>query len=119
KLRVLVPAFVDVTALFVNPDTAQVRETLEAVKPDLLQFHGEESPAFCESFGVRYMKGFRVGAPGLDTPEGLASHCAAYASASAWLFDSYSGGYGGSGTSFEPSLLSGLRGAPQARPLVL
>ena len=119
ELRALVPAFVDAVALFVNPDPDQVRRTLDAVRPDLLQFHGEESPEFCESFGVRYMKGFRVGAPGLDTPEGLARHCAAYTSASAWLFDSYSGGYGGSGTSFEPSLLSGLRGSVGARPLIL
>lgn len=118
ELRALVPAFVDAVALFVNPDPAEVRRTLDAVRPDLLQFHGEESPEFCESFGVRYMKGFRVGAPGLNTPAGLAQHCSTYATASAWLFDSYSGGYGGSGTSFDPSLLSDLHGAT-ARPLVL
>lgn len=118
-LRELVPAFVDVVALFVNPTVADVQQVIDTVRPDLLQFHGEESPEFCERFGMRYMKGFRVGAPGLDTPSELVRHCSAYAQASAWLFDSYSGGYGGSGTSFDPDLLSGVRGSAQARPLVL
>src|SRR5690606_19817765 len=74
-LREAVPAFVDAVALFVNPSVAEVREVIEAVRPDLLQFHGEESPDFCAQFGVRYLKGFRVGAPGQDTAEALAAHC--------------------------------------------
>lgn len=119
-LRELVPAFVDVVTLFVNPSAQDVQQVIDTVKPDLLQFHGEEPPGFCERFGMRYMKGFRVGAPGLDTPSGLARHCAAYAQASAWLFDSYSGGYGGSGTSFAPALLAQVQeGSAGARPLVL
>lgn len=118
-LRELVPAFVDVVALFVNPTVSDVQQVIDAVRPDLLQFHGEESPEYCVSFGVRYMKGFRVGAPGLDTPSGLVQHCSAYAQASAWLFDSYSGGYGGSGTSFDPELLGEVQDSICARPLVL
>ncbi|MBV6272182.1 phosphoribosylanthranilate isomerase [Alcaligenaceae bacterium CGII-47] len=118
-LRELAPAFVDVVALFVNPDRQYVQQVIDTVNPDLLQFHGEESPAFCASFGVRYMKGFRVGAPSLDSASGLARYCAAYAQASAWLFDSYSGGYGGSGTSFEQSLLAEVRASEHARPIVL
>lgn len=118
-LREGVPAFVDVVTLFVNPTAADVQRVIDTVSPDLLQFHGEESPEFCASFGVRYMKGFRVGAPGLETAQELARHCAAYARASAWLFDSYSGGYGGSGTSFDPALLAQVQDSAQARPLVL
>lgn len=118
-LRELVPAFVDVVALFVNPAAADVHEIIAAVNPDLLQFHGEESPEFCAQFGVRYMKGFRVGAPGQDTADALAAHCATYGQAAAWLFDSFSQGYGGSGTSLDPALLDGVARAPEARPLVL
>ncbi|MER1968109.1 phosphoribosylanthranilate isomerase [Castellaniella sp. GW247-6E4] len=118
-LRDLVPAFVDTVALFVNPSVADVREVIEAVGPDLLQFHGEESPQFCTQFGVRYLKGFRVGAPGQDTADALAAHCAAHGRAAAWLFDSFSQGYGGSGTSLDPALLREVARAPDARPLVL
>lgn len=118
-LRELVPALVDVVALFVNPTVSDVEQVMDAVRPDLLQFHGEESPEYCASFGMRYMKGFRVGAPGLESPSKLMQHCSTYALASAWLFDSYSGGYGGSGTSFDPQLLGEVQGSAQARPLVL
>jgi len=118
-LRNLVPAFVDTVVLFVNPSPAEVREVIDGVNPDLLQFHREESPEFCRQFGVRYMKGFRVGAPGQDTAEGLAAHCAAHGQAAAWLFDSFSQGYGGSGTSLDPALLREVARAPEARPLVL
>lgn len=118
-LRELVPAFVDVVALFVNPAVAEVDEIIRCVNPDLLQFHGEETPEFCRQFGVRYMKGFRVGAPGQDTADVLAAHCATYGEAAGWLFDSFSQGYGGSGTSLDPALLHQVADAPDARPLVL
>src|SRR5690606_21384013 len=85
-LRARVPAFVTVTALFVNPDAQAVQQVIETVRPDLLQFHGEESPDFCTRFGVRHLKAFRVGAPGQDTPAGLAQACQAHRQAAGWLF---------------------------------
>ena len=105
-LRARVPAFVAVTALFVNPDAETVDRVIEAVGPDLLQFHGEESPDFCAGFGVRHLKAFRAGSPGMDTADGLARACLAHDRAAGWLFDSYSGGYGGSGSSFDTALLA-------------
>lgn len=111
-LRARVPAFVGVTALFVNPDAQLVRGVIDTVHPDLLQFHGEEPPDFCAEFGVRHMKAFRVGAPGLDTAAGLARACVSHGRAAGWLFDSYSAGYGGSGSSFDTALLADVpRGA--------
>lgn len=106
ELRSLIPAFVTFTALFVNPDADQVNQVIKTLKPDLLQFHGDESPEFCASFNWRYIKAFRVGAPGQDTAASLASRCEQYAQAQAWLFDSYTAAYGGSGKSFDDSLLS-------------
>lgn len=50
------PAFVSITALFVNPSPDFVNQILEQVNPDLLQFHGDEPPLFCESFGRHYIK---------------------------------------------------------------
>jgi phosphoribosylanthranilate isomerase len=119
SLRRAVPAFVDVVALFVNADDDMVRQVVETVGPDLLQFHGEETPDDCERHGRRYMKAFRVGGPGADTADRLAQTCAAYRSAAGWLFDSYSVGYGGSGLSFEHGLLKDVRADGQAAPLIL
>ena len=118
-LRKLVPAFVDVVALFVNPSVQEVEQVIDQVQPDLLQFHGDESPAFCASFNRRYMRAFRVGGAGLDTPAAVLAACQQYSDASAWLFDSYSAGYGGSGLSFDPALLDDVRRAPDACPIVL
>lgn len=108
QLRRLVPAFVSVVALFVNARPEAVRGVIDRVRPDLLQFHGDESAQECEQYGHPYLRALRVGAPGLDTPEGLARTCAQYGSAAGWLFDSYTPGYGGSGQSFDRALLGGL-----------
>lgn len=70
-LRARVPAFVQAVSLFVNASESFVREILEQVQPDLLQFHGEESPEECRRYAHPYIKAFRVGAPGLDTMDGL------------------------------------------------
>lgn len=111
-LRLRVPAFVTVTALFVNPHPDDVQRVLDQVGPDLLQFHGEESAELCDSFGWRYLKAFRVGAPGQDSAPALAAHCRAYPGAVGWLFDSYSAGFGGSGLRFDLGLLADVpRGA--------
>lgn len=118
-LRARVPAFVDVTALFVNPDAQAVRQVIEAVRPDLLQFHGEESPGFCADFGMRHIKAFRAGAPGLETAATLARACEAYGQAAGWLFDSYSAGYGGSGSGFDTTLLADVSRGPGVPALVL
>lgn len=120
-LRNHVPAFVSTVALFVDPSREEVDAVLRAARPSLLQFHGDETPEICESFGVPYIKAFRVGAPGLDTPEGVAQTCARYPGADGWLFDSYTQAYGGSGKSFDHALLSDLRGldAQTQRPCVV
>ncbi|SHG71437.1 phosphoribosylanthranilate isomerase [Pollutimonas bauzanensis] len=118
-LRAAVPAFVNAVTLFVNAPEHEVQEAIDQLRPELLQFHGDESPQYCESFNHRYMRAFRVGAPGLDTPEGLLQACRRYQSASAWLFDSYSEGYGGSGRRLDPSLLRLVQEAGDSRPMVL
>ena len=71
-------------ALFVNPSEADVAQTLEAVDIDMLQFHGDEAPAFCEQFGLPYMKAVRVRA-GVDVEALAAEHASAWA----LLLDAY------------------------------
>lgn len=119
QLRRMVPAFVDVVALFVNPEEAEVRAVLDEVGPELLQFHGDETPLDCARYGHRFLRAFRAGAPGLDTAEDLASSCRAYGEAAGWLFDSYSAGYGGSGHGFDYALLDDVGADPISRPLIL
>lgn len=122
-LRARVPAFVQAVSLFVNASESFVREILEQVQPDLLQFHGEESPEECRRYAHPYIKAFRVGAPGLDTVEGLLEQCLKYQDARAWLMDGYHDAYGGTGTAFDPELIQGLQarldGQDGLPPLVL
>ena len=114
------PAFVSTVALFVDPSPSEVNEVIQAMHPSLLQFHGSETQEFCASFGLPYLKAFRVGAPELDTPENIAQFCAGYFDAAGWLFDSYTAAYGGSGQGFDYSLLSQiLTPAPQTRSLII
>ena len=119
ELRRAVPAFVDVVALFVNATKSEVQHVIDVVQPDILQFHGDESPDDCAQFGRRFMRAFRVGAPGLETADQVYQACSAFSQASAWLFDSYSAGYGGSGRSFDFALLDTVRSHADSCPVVL
>ena len=96
--------FLTTVALFVNPEPALVREVLAEVKPRLLQFHGDESPAFCEGFAHPYLKAIRV-RPELD----LSSEIQAFGGASGILFDTWQAdAYGGTGKRFDWALLRGV-----------
>ena len=103
EVRDALPPFVQTVALFVNPDAAQVAQVIGRVKPALLQFHGEETPAFCEEFGLPYVKAVRV-KPGVSA-EGLVKYLRPFSRAAAWLFDSHVPEYGGVGESFDWSLI--------------
>jgi phosphoribosylanthranilate isomerase len=103
EIRDALPPFVQTVALFVNPDGAQVAQVIGTVKPSLLQFHGEESPAFCAEFGVPYVKACRM-KPGIDALKYLRP----FSRASAWLFDSHVPEFGGVGESFDWSLVPRL-----------
>ena len=110
EIRDALPPFVQTVALFVNADAAQVSQVLGRVKPALLQFHGEETPEFCEQFGVPFAKACRI-RPGSD-PLGYLQR---YPRATAWLVDSFVPEYGGVGEAFDWSLAPRER----SRPLVL
>ncbi len=91
------PAFVTTVGLFVNPEEEEVRTVLKHVHLDCLQFHGDESAAFCASFGIPYMKAIRV-RPELDLLEEIAK----YSTSSAILLDSYDkNSAGGTGIAFD------------------
>lgn len=100
SIRKALPVFVNVVGLFVNPTEADVELVLKHVHLDCLQFHGDESPAFCASFGLPYMKAIRV-RPELN----LLSEISRFSNSSAILLDSYDKHVaGGTGTSFDWSI---------------
>ncbi|MEE9254868.1 MAG: phosphoribosylanthranilate isomerase [Pseudomonadales bacterium] len=95
------PAFVTVVGVFVDPPRAAVDAVLREVGLDVLQFHGDESPADCERFGRRYIKTVRM-APGVDVQEAARRHVHAHA----LLLDTYvSNQPGGVGKTFDWSLV--------------
>lgn len=56
EISAAVPPFVSRVALFLDPKADEVVEVCLRLRPDLLQFHGRETPEFCRSFGVPYIK---------------------------------------------------------------
>lgn len=97
-LRRRLPPLVSATLLLRNADAAFVRRAIEAIEPDLLQFHGEEPPEFCAQFGRRYLKS--VAMAGETRP--LAAIAEDYAGAAALLLDGHApGALGGQGRAFD------------------
>ena len=95
------PPFITTVGLFVDAEAAEVKAVLTQLPLDLLQFHGNESPKFCQSFGRPYLKAMRV-KPGLD----LVQYAAQYAQAKGLLLDAHVEGVaGGTGQSFDWNLI--------------
>lgn len=110
ELAASTPPFVTIVGLFANHDANTVKALCEQVDFDLLQFHGDETDAFCASFGRRFIKALRV-APGAD----IAAAAASYPRSAGLLLDAYVDGlYGGSGTSFDWDAVPALH-----RPVIL
>lgn len=84
------PPFVTTVGLFVNASPAEVEAVLSIVPLDLLQFHGDESPAYCEGFDRPYVKAIAA-APGVDLLQSAGFH----AKARALLVDAYVPGVAG------------------------
>ena len=101
QLVAVLPPFVTVVGLFVNASAAFVREVMAAVSLDVLQFHGDESPEYCEQFAKPYLKAIRVKA-GVDLLQ-----CAAdFHRAQGLLLDAHVEGIpGGTGASFDWRLI--------------
>ena len=87
------PPFVQRVALFVNEHPSVIEATLKACPIDLIQFHGTEDRAFCESFGVPYIKAF-----GFESRTSLQAVSDAHPNAVALLLDAVvTGQHGGTG----------------------
>jgi phosphoribosylanthranilate isomerase len=94
--------------LFVNAEPDVVRKTLAEVPLQLLQFHGDETPAYCSAFGVPYLKAVRV-RPGVD----LLQYGHDFREARGLLLDAFVEGVrGGTGATFDWNLIPRDLGLP-------
>lgn len=105
------PPFVASVALFMDDEESLVRDVMDTMRPSLLQFHGQETDAWCAQFGHPFVKAVAMG-------EGVAAlaRLEAYPHAAALLLDGHGRDEpGGTGRRFDWSLVP--RG--MAQPLIL
>ena len=94
--------------VFVNAPAGEVEERADDFGLDLIQLHGNESPDYCRRLvdsGLQLIKVFSLRSEGdaaaTEMYEGLCRY---------FLFDTPTAQYGGSGTTFDWSLLDAYRG---------
>lgn len=105
------PPFVQSVGLFVNAEPAFIESVLQAVPLDLLQFHGDETPADCARFGRPYIKAVRV-----NRETDLLKCAADFDAACGLLLDAWVPGVpGGTGERFDWTLIP----ANLPKPLIL
>jgi len=97
KIRRAMPPFVTVTALFLDEKEDWVAEVVQELRPDCLQFHGNEAAEFCECWDLPYIKSIPMGS--IEDPCAYAQN---FEKAQGFLFDSNAAGrLGGSGDTFD------------------
>lgn len=102
RILAVLPPFVTTVGLFVNATEREVRDVLEHVRLDMLQFHGDEDPQFCASFNRPYLKAIRMKA---DTD--LVEMLRKYHAAQGILVDAWHETMrGGTGQAFDWNLLA-------------
>lgn len=96
-IRDALPVFVDAVVLSHDLAAERVRAIIDGVQPDLVQFHGLEDAAFCESFGARYLKALGM-AGNFDVRAVVAAH----RRAAGFVLDGHPPGQqGGQGKTFD------------------
>lgn len=95
-----IPPFVSLVGLFVNASREFVEQARAVVSLQVLQFHGDESEADCNGYGLPYIKAARM-RQGFD----LLKYAAAFPRAQGLLLDAFVEGYGGGGETFDWSLI--------------
>jgi phosphoribosylanthranilate isomerase len=83
--------------LLVNADKEFVKQVIADVKPDLIQFHGDETADFCQQFDFPFIRALRMH-DDLNIP----AEARAYFNAYGLLFDAWNPDqYGGTGEQFD------------------
>lgn len=109
-LRRRLPSYVCAVGLFVNEAPEHVRQATRRIGLDVIQFHGDESPATCADSAPEttpWWRAVRMRGPGdLLESEGR------FKAAEAMLLDAFSTGFGGSGQRFDWSWIPQARSKP-------
>ena len=104
------PDAISAVGLFVNPTQQQIDDTLAACPLDIIQLHGDESYDFCQTQSLPVMKAVAI-SHAEDLQKAASFNCAVLLDAKA-----PAGVFGGTGTSFDWSLLEGFS---HSFPLIL
>ena len=106
------PPFISRAGVFVDADAGFVERAIRICGLDTLQFHGAESPAFCDQFlPLKIVKAFRI------RDRASLQELPAYHT-NAWLLDSYVAGQkGGTGQKFNWDLA--LNAKAMGTPIIL
>ena len=105
------PPHIARVGVFVNPSEGDVTEAIAACGLTILQFHGDESPAFCRQFPLMTVKAFRM--KDATSLAALPDY-----PTDAWLLDAHvSGALGGTGASFNWDLA--VQAQKLGRPIFL
>ena len=90
------PAFLNVVAVFVNAETQFIERVTRELPIQLLQFHGNETPEFCEQFGKPYIKAVPA-----TSAAALSEVAKQHQHAAAILLDTPTAHHGGTGQTFD------------------
>ena len=83
--------------LLVNADKEFVKQVIADVKPDLIQFHGDETADFCQQFDFPFIRALRM-----HDDLNISAEARAYYNAYGLLFDAWNPNqYGGTGEQFD------------------
>ena len=99
---------ISTVALMVNPAQNEVEKVIEMLKPDFVQFHGDESSYFCNQFKYPFIKAIRV-----HSELNLITSIQDFKAEGGFLFDAWHPTkYGGTGETFDWNLLPKKLSAP-------
>ena len=115
QIAALIPPFITLTGLFVDHDIAHIAAIHQQLRLSLLQFHGNESPAFCASvshqLGLPFIRAIPV-----DSTDTIEQACVAYSAAQGLLLDHHDAHQsGGTGRTFDWSMIP----ESPTKPLIL
>ena len=114
ELRSFIPEHITAVVVVRDQSESDLRQIVAEVKPDILQFHGDETPEFCQQFQMPYWKAIAVKDEGSTKTMAIR-----HSQAQALVFDSWSPkGSGGHGLGFNWALLPTFSKTP-SQPRIL
>lgn len=97
RIRKAMPPFVTIVALFMDEKDDWVEQVIDQIKPDCLQFHGDESVEFCQQWSKPFIKAIPMA-----SVSNVSAYTKQYRGAQGFLMDSnIAGCQGGSGDIFD------------------